>query len=458
MNILNSITLKFFFILMTISLIALTGTFTIQKLLIMDFEKYLEGEMEDRVYIAMAGLEERYRKIKTWQRKDISEEIARALMIGINITLRDREGNKVIDSSESLELIAPEIRRKILSIVGTPSFINEEPVNYPLFLKGEEIGSIDVRFLKSVRETVFKGRAGRFLIILLLMLGGVSIIFSFLISRKVTYPLRRLTDMASRVSHGDLTKRIEIKSRDEIGRLTTTFNMMLDNLLLQESLRKRLITNVAHELRTPLASMRSEIESMMDGINPVDRNGLERIYREILRLKRIIDGIEEYTSAQSSSMSLKKELIRLREFLEPIVEKYRTIHSKFLIRFDCDGSVSVYADPERLSEVVINLLDNAIKAMSFVEKPELSIRAGIKNGETFIEIMDNGCGIKDEEIPFIFERFYRGFKEGLGLGLSIVKELVDAHNGRIEVKSEYGRGSTFTVYIPHEGKDLHNSS
>ncbi len=458
MNILNNITLKFFFLLMTISIIALTGTFTIQRLLIMDFEKYLEGEMEDRVYIAMAGLEERYRKIKIWQGKDVSEEIARALMIGIDITLRDREGNKVIDSRESLELVAPEMRRKIVSMVDTSSFINEEPVNYPLFLKGEEIGSIDVRFLKPVRESVFRERAERFLLILLFLLGGVSIIFSFLISKRVTYPLRRLTEMAGRVSHGDFTKRVEIKSRDEIGRLATTFNMMLDNLLLQESLRKKLITNVAHELRTPLASMRNEIEAMIDGVNVVDREGLERIHREILRLKRIIDGIEEYTSAQASRVFLKKELIRLREFLEPIVERYRTLKSKLLIRLDCDDSVFIHADPERLAEIVINLLDNAIKATSFVEKPELSIRAGIKNGETFIEIRDNGCGMRSEEIPFIFERFYRRFEDGLGLGLSIVKELVDAHNGRIEVRSDYGRGSAFTVYIPIEERILHNSS
>ena len=116
------------------------------------------------------------------------------------------------------------------------------------------------------------------------------------------------------------------------------------------------------------------------------------------------------------------------------------------LEFQCDNSLMVSADPNKLSQIVINLLSNSLKATD--KNGSVRLIAGKKDAEAFIEVSDTGCGIKKEEIPFIFERFFKALPGGLGLGLAIVKELVEAHDGRIEVKSKYGKGATFTVYLP----------
>ncbi len=227
---------------------------------------------------------------------------------------------------------------------------------------------------------------------------------------------------------------------------------MVKTLELQESLRKRLLSNVAHELRTPLSAMRGEVEAMMDGIIPVERSQLLSLHEELKRLSRLIEGMEEFSQAQASALTLKKERILLRPFIENIINTFKG--SARYISFDihCEESLTLFADPERLSQILINLLSNAIKALQEKEG-QIWIKAGADREGIFIEVGDTGCGIREEDLAFIFERFYRNFKDGLGLGLSIVKELVEAHGGKIGVRSEYGKGTVFTLHFP-----IHNSS
>ena len=184
--------------------------------------------------------------------------------------------------------------------------------------------------------------------------------------------------------------------------------------------------------------MRGEIEGMVDGLITTDREQLKSLYEETGRLKNILDGIDELSQAQASALSLRKQSIELKPFLKSIIDRFSKISldKGITIELQCDDGFIAHADPDRLSQIAINLLSNALKA---TERGKIWIKAGAKDSEAFIETGDTGCGIRQEDMPFIFERFYRVAEGGLGLGLAIVKELVDAHDGRIEVKANMAK-------------------
>lgn len=446
----KSLWLKLLITLSTISLIALSSSLILRELMIKDFREFLEGELEDRVYWVTADLEGTYEKFGEWKAEAISEDITWALMLGLETKVFDNEGRLVIDTDKAINMLPPLMKRRTLAIsgLGRERRDKNEFVAYPLFLGGKEIGSLGVRFLKTGRENIYIKRSDRFLLLSLLIIGGLTIILSIISSRRLTKPIERLNTAAEAIGEGNLKSRVNISGTDELARLAATFNSMAKSLETQESLRKKLISNIAHELRTPVSAIKGEIEGMIDGIIPINKEGLQSLNEEISRLKFLIEGLEELAQAQASTLMLRKQSINLHQFLKNIMDRFhRAFRDKNITaEIRCDEGLTVTADPERLSQIIINLLDNGLKATG--QGGKIWIAAGAKDFDTYIEIGDTGCGIKQEELPFIFERFYRSFSGGLGLGLAIVKELVDAHNGRIEVKSEYGKGTVFTILLP----------
>jgi len=442
--------IKFFLLLIAVSLIALSSAFLLRELMLSDFREYLEGEMEDRVYWVTASLESAYEKDSGWSKEGVAEDIVWAYMLGIKARLYDTDGALVTDTEEAVQALSPPIQKRVLSLSESMTAdIEGKFIPYSLFLGGKEIGHIEVSFLRPKKENVFIYRSNRMLLLSLLLLGGIVIILSLVFSRKLTKPVKRLTEGVTAISEGNLRERVSISGRDEISRLSDAFNRMAQTLETQESLRKKLTSNIAHELRTPLAIVRGELEGMMDGFIPMNRENLESLYAEIGRLRNIIERLEDLTQAEASSLSLRKQEIELMPFLNNIAGRFMKAFSDKGVSLEAhgEGGLSAHADPERLSQVLMNLLSNALRATE--KGGSVRITAARKNTECLIEVADTGCGIKKEDLPFIFERFYKGKDGGLGLGLAIVKELVDAHGGRIEVQSEYGTGSSFTIYLPY---------
>ncbi len=267
-------------------------------------------------------------------------------------------------------------------------------------------------------------------------------------SKKLTKPVEGLTEGVTAISEGNLKKRVVIPGRDEIGRLSRAFNNMAQTLETQESLRKKITSNIAHELRTPMSIIRGELEGMMDGFIPADREHFDSLYAEIKRLMTILEGIEELARAEASGLTLRKRSVELVTFLGNIVGRFQqTFHEKGVdLEMQCEDGLAANADPDRLSQIIMNLLGNALKATA--KGGRVLIKAERRETELAIEVLDSGCGIEQKDLPFIFERFYKGKDGGLGLGLTIVRELVEAHGGRIEARSEYGKGSSFTVFLP----------
>jgi two-component system sensor histidine kinase BaeS len=446
---LRSLWMKFFILLLVVSAIALSAAFMVRELLVADFRGYLEGEFEDRVYWITSALERNYETAPGWDQTLLVDDTVWSLMLGYEIQLYDNDGKLIIDTARAIDSLSPLIRKRVLAIAenryrsATGKFLP-----YVLFLGGAEIGRLEVRYLKPKKQEVFIRRSNGLLIFSLVTLGGVAILLSVIFSGKLTRPIRELTEAVTAVSKGDLKRRVALSLTDEIGTLSNAFNHMAQALETQELLRKKMTSNIAHELRTPLSIVRGELEGMMDGFIPLDRENISSLLAEIGRLKHLIEALEDLSQAEASVLALNKSPIELSPYLQNIVEQFNTISRQHGVRTElrCNSHPVVNADPDLLSQILLNLLSNALKATDRNGVILVEVRkagAGI-----IIAVHDTGGGIRQEDLPFIFERFYRASEGGLGLGLAIVKELVEAHGATIDVATTYGKGSTFTLSFP----------
>ncbi|MDD5244124.1 MAG: ATP-binding protein [Syntrophorhabdaceae bacterium] len=453
----RSLRLKFLILLLAVVAIALVSTILFRHFMLRDFRAYLEGEAEDKVYLIQADLEGSYERYGGWKTDIQAQEAIRALMSGFEMRLTDHGGRLVIDTKSAIENASPLVKKRLEALAQFS--VSESAgvfVPYPLFLAGKQLGTLEIRQLRPVREDIFLRRSDGFLMLSMVIVGGLSVLLSILFSRRLTRPVKELALAASAISRGDLQRRVAISRHDEVGKLGESFNHMAKALETQQILRRKLIADVAHELRTPLGVMRGELEGLMDGLIPNDSVCLQSLYDETGRLKNMVDAIEELNKAEASLLSLERHRIDLRSFLRNIVERFRTRFQEggVVLELICPEGLSLYADPERLSQIILNLLSNALKATP--SGGSVSVRVGSTEGRLEITVADSGSGIREEDIPFIFERFYHGPGGGLGIGLTIVKELLEAHGANIMVKSIPGNGSSFTMVFPAEV--VHNSS
>jgi two-component system sensor histidine kinase BaeS len=447
---LKSLWIKFLILFLLVSIIALSSAYFLRESMVKDFRQYIEGEMEDRVYLVMAEIEREHEKSKKFEATNLSENVIWALLLGLEIRIIDHKNNVVTDAEKALNSLPSLMRERIVKITDfNKAALNAEFMSYPMFSKGKDIGTLEVRFLKQKKENIFIERSNKFLLTSLIILGGFALLLSVIFSSSLTRPIKRLASAAKEISKGNLKTSVKVASSDEIGELSKSFNAMARNLETQESLRKKIISNVAHELRTPLTVIRGELEGIMDGVLATDKKQLQSLYEETGRLNKMLDGVDELTQAQAASLTLKKQAINLKPFLQNISERYIKVFSEHGIALEIESKeIEIFADPEKLSQIIINLLTNALKATE--KGGSVRIITGDSSSETFIAIEDTGKGINENDLPLIFERFYKASKSGLGIGLAIVKELTAAHAGRIEVRSELGKGSTFTIFLPHQ--------
>jgi signal transduction histidine kinase len=453
----SSIRWKFMFVLIFVAALGVSSSLILRELIVRDFGQLTEGELEDRVYWVSAALETAFEKSHGWNQEAVADDAVWALLLGIETRVKDRTDALVMDTAGALKQLSSESRQRILASAGFDPERGSGPyASYPLFLKGEEIGHLEVRFFPREKRALFVSRTNRLLLISALLLGGVAILSSIILARRLTRPISRLARAADSISQGNLHERLEITGNDELATLSISFNRMAQTLEKQNALRKKINANFAHEMRTPLAIMQGQLEGMLDGLIPNERRVLESLLEENLRLARIVANVEELVQAEASALSLKRIRLPLKPLLEGIAQRFSEAGGKKNISFsvECGDEVRVNADPERLTQVLINLITNAVKAID--GGGIIRLGGATERGGCRIDVTDSGRGIAEADLPLIFERFYRKESDGLGLGLPIVRELVDAHGGTIEVASRHGEGSTFTVRLP-EQENLHNS-
>lgn len=444
-----SLRCKSLLLFILISAIALSSAFVLRGLVMRDFAEYLDGESQDRIQRVVALLEGGYEQNNGWNRDRLATDLAWALQLGIAVHLFDSAGRPVIDSEQAVSALTPLMRKRVLDATGyDPQKVKGASVPYPLYLRVEEIGHLEAQVLERVKEDYFVRSSSRVLLASVTILGLVSVLAGIVASRRLSRPILELVDASGDIAGGNLSRRVRISGNDEIGRLSRSFNSMASGLEAQEKLRRTLLSNAAHELRTPLAIISGELEGMLDGVLPTDRSALQSLHDEARRLTAILDGVDEMSRAEASVLNLHKETFLLKPYLTTIVSRFeRTIAEKnAVLILDCPDALRINADPDRLSQILINLISNSIKAVSF--GGQVVITASSYGEQICLEITDNGCGILEEDLPHIFERFYKGKGGGLGLGLAIVQELVTAHGGTVSVKSSAASGTSFRVMLP----------
>ena len=444
-----SLRCKLLLLFLTVIIVALSAAILLRGFIISDFKKYMEGESQDRIQRLIAQLEGDYDTNGAWKRDALKVDLVWALQMGVDARILDSSGLLQLDTAGAIELLTPLMRKRVLEVNSyEPETAAGEFAPHPLFLKGVEIGRLETRLLNPLKEEYFIKSSNRFLAASLALLGVFALVISLVASRRVAKPVLELSAAAGDIANGDLTRRVAIHGQDEIGRLAANFNRMAESLEAQEKLRRRLVSGAAHELRTPLAIISGELEGMIDGVLPAGPEELRSMHEEAVRLTSILNGLDELTRAESSILNLRRELIGLKSFLSAITGRFERLFTEknAVILLDCPDDLSLSADPDRLSQIVINLITNALKAIATGGR--VSIIAAREQKTVRVEIMDNGVGISEEEMPHIFERFYKGSGDGLGLGLAIVKELVSAHGGTVEIRSEVNKGARFILTFP----------
>lgn len=439
---------KFLVLLLVVAAVGLSAALVLRGLMIRDFRDYLEGDREDRAYWITADLERTYEKLGGWNPEVLEEDALWALMLGFEMRVMDADGEVVAETETALASLSPLMKRRGLAALQARQRPPPQYVPYPLFVAGSRIGLLELRPLELRKGTVFVERSNLFLLGSLVLLGAIAVALSAFAARRLTTPIKQLASAATAISEGDLSSRVAVSQKDEFGTLAETFNRMAQALEGVEHLRKKLLVNVAHELRTPLGAMRAELEGMMDGLIPTGREQLQSLHEETGRLRRMLDGMEDLAHAQASALTISKRPVSLRPLLNDIVERARIIaqDKDVHLELECDEGLVIQADPDKLGQILLNVVDNAVKAVPI--SGAVTVRASAGSREVIVAVEDDGIGIDPADLPFIFERFYRRSEGGLGIGLAIVKELVDAHGGRIEVESETGQGAVFTLSFP----------
>jgi histidine kinase len=283
-----------------------------------------------------------------------------------------------------------------------------------------------------------------------------SVIVSSFITWRIVAPVRSMIKTVVKIADGDFRQRAYFAWDDELGDLARNFNRMAEKLHTIETNRIDLIGNVAHELRTPLASMRSLIEGIIDGVLPADFSTYSEVQKELTRLQRLVGDLENLSRAESGQIKLNLQKIDLKELLEQVVRKLQHQFREKQIDLKIEVSEPVLfirADLERLQQVIINLLGNALQYTP--SHGTVRIFTERKDNMIVCKVKDDGIGLSEKEIRHIFERFYRVDKSrsrvggGSGIGLTIARHIIEAHGGSLQAESPgANRGSLFYFTLP----------
>ncbi len=373
-----------------------------------------------------------------WASADLSPVLDLAARVGADVQVRDRAGVLVGASSPgSIGLSSsPELQEAVV-------------------VRRRQVGRVIVRFSRSglagtddaLRADLWRAIAGAAgLAALLAMLVALTV------SRRITLPVARLIVAARAMGGGDRSARVgDVRGPGELRDLSEAFDQMADSLARQERLRRNLVADVAHELRTPIAVLQAGHEALLDGVAEPTPGQLASLRDEVLRLARIVGDLSVLASAESAALQLSQRRCDLSDIAAAAADSLSGSFSTAGVSIDRRlTEVQVMGDPGRLHEVITNLLVNALKFTP--AGGSVLLESGLRELQAMLSVSDTGEGIPPDELPQIFERFFRGKHAagiaGSGIGLTVVAELVRAHDGRLDVMSAPGKGTKITVIMP----------
>jgi signal transduction histidine kinase len=441
--------ISLFLVVLVLGSVLLTG-WLISKSFNVNFKKYLLKSYEAQTENFLSVLQEAYQLAGNWGKLVNSPEGRRLLFFNPSlVSLEDTQGRTLLQPGMGRK----HSHRKELS--------NRNAKPYPVVVENKVVGRVwllgpNPSGLITQADVAFQQSINRTIILSILLLGVIALALGLwgansLIIRR----LEKLRQAVTSLAAGDLKTKTRDPSRDELGELTNDFNKMAERLLHLEELKKTYLAETAHELRTPLTTIRSHLEAFQDGVLEADQETLALVLEEVMNLTSLLNDLQDLASSTGLLKNIRSLPVNLSLALSNLTEKFRPVAAEQSLDIitDLPGEpLYIQGDPEAITKIMNNLFTNAIKfsppgGKIFV----LLIKE--KNRVKF-SITDQGIGIKKEDLPNIFDRFYRVDPSrsrqtgGSGLGLAIVKELTTAMGGEVKVKSEPESGSVFTLTFP----------
>lgn len=282
---------------------------------------------------------------------------------------------------------------------------------------------------------------------------GVAMVLVWFLSRGMTSPLREMAAAASEMAKGNYKRRVRSASRDEVGELARAFNRMAADLAETDRVRRDLVANVSHELRTPITALQALLENLVDGVAEPDRETFRTMLAQVERLGRLVRQLLDLSRLESGVVPLERTAFRVEPLLAHAVREQRLHAPEIPVSVDVDSpDLTAEGDPERVHQVVANLLENAVRHTP--RGGAVEVRAHRGPGGVVIEVVDEGPGIPESEEARVFERFYRADTArassdgGTGLGLAIAQWIVDLHGGDIHPERREPHGCRMVVTLP----------
>ncbi len=411
----------------------------IQRFLLVDYVRRPGGPVDDLVAY--------YREQQTWTGGEVIMTDANRWPPDVQVLLADADGHVLFSrDGESANTVLADAQR-------------QEAM--PIIVDGDLQGYLYIPFRpednREMRASFLLEQAGRGLIYVAIVGGVLGIAAGVLMSRSLTAPLNHLAEAARDIGAHKFSRRVETKGTAEVTAVARAFNEMAAALEEAERLRRNLVADVAHELRTPLTVIQGNLRAILDDVYPLDKAEVAQLYEETRLLSRLVDDLHELSQAEARQLSLNLQPVNVSLLVDDVAASFRTAAESQGVMLHTEVASdlpTVQADPARLSQVLHNLLSNALRHTP--EGGTVSLCAERDGAHVRLSIHDTGDGIPAEHLPHVFDRFYRVERDrsretgGAGLGLAIVRAIVEAHGGHVTVASEGvpGLGSTFTIHLP----------
>ena len=426
------------------------------------FGDYIMIKNQNTVQNILMELSEQYSD-NEWNYKNIEKITYNSLDKGIIVALYDKEDKEIMNieknSKDKCNRIMNFIKSSMEGKYGSTTS-QFEPVYYPLIKSGEKIGEVRVKFYGPIfymqNELVFLDIVNKIILGIGVLLILASTIMGFIISRSITRPINKLMTKAKYISKGEYDKKIEINTDIlEINDLINSINNLSQSIKEQENIRKRLTGDISHELKTPLTNIQSHLEAMIDGIWEPTEERLLSVKEEAERLSSLVSDMQKLNKYDESSIKLKKDNVNISDIICFVIFQFSNLAKSKNIKIEYEKkNIKLYCDKDKITQALVNILSNAIRYSN--EGSTIFIEERLKDNKVIISIEDQGIGISEEDLKYVFERFYRADKSrtratgGTGIGLTIVKSIVSSHGGEVKLESKLGEGSKFTIILPKE--------
>jgi two-component system sensor histidine kinase BaeS len=450
----QSIRKRLSIILVVTAIIALfLSTLFVNVTISKTFDKYLVETQDKRNIRIVKYLEEVYKKHGEWNENSGIEILHEAYMSDYSLTLKDKN-NKVVWGMDPKEILN---NNNVNMHVKDGGVYNTSTFN--IYSNGQIVGHIEVGqygpVLLSKEDVSFKTSINKSIILSVVLSILITILISLFISKQFSSPLSQISKISVYLSNGNYKQRSNNKSSIlELEVLRNSINTLGEKLQHQDELRKRLISDISHEVRTPLNILQNNFEAMIDGIFPVDNERLTYLNEEVIRFGKLINNLNALKGVEGSEAVLNMGKIDLGAIITSVVKDFEVMAENkkldIILKCSTDKQYNVLGDSDKIKQVIINLLSNAVKFTKEFGKINITLKE--VNEKVMLRIEDTGIGIKEEDLPYIFERLYRGDKsrhgiEGSGIGLTIVRDILTLHEATIEVKSKDEKGCVVTVYF-----------